>query len=175
MRDCCLRLSELLGFWMNERMNDWEWAAHSCLRDTNLGNFKSSSDQKQQYVFKRMHLCFCSSLCLRMGADVCVYINFGHFSGLSNKNMTKRKILEFLSFFFFPWIATPQDFIFLGAEVSAWNLRVSICLLITVSNLYFMFVAHLQGNRETDRDTVIKFGTSHITTFFTPLGHLLSC
>lgn len=81
-----------------------------------------------------------------------MYINFGHFRGLSYKNMTKRQRACGIHFVFAS-TGAPQDFIFsltvvwdflttvksksLGA--GAWNLRVSILLMVIVFNLYFMF------------------------------------
>lgn len=74
---------------------------------------------------------------------VCIYINVGHFGGLSNKNMTKRQ--RECGICFFLSTGTPQDFILcvglavksISLGVGTWNLRLSI-LLIIVSNLCFM-------------------------------------
>lgn len=74
-----------------------------------------------------------------------VYIKFEHYGGLSNKNMTNR---QKEGVFFTAGI--PQDFIFsilsvwdrhISLGVGAWNLRVSILLMVIVSILFFMVKA----------------------------------
>lgn len=91
---------------------------------------------------------------------LCVYIHFGHFGGLSNKNITKRpRVWNLLCFF--PSTGTPQDFSLCRVcgilrpllRVYHWERALGIwglasCWLVIVSNLYFMFKACLHRKRE---------------------------
>lgn len=107
-----------------------------------------------------------------LGAGLCVCIyKFGHFSGFSNKNMTKRQGECGICFVFssshpkrFYWDATGFYFLFdehvglsdhcwgISLGAGTWNLRVCVSLMVIVSNLYFMFKACLHGKSQTGRN-----------------------